>query len=96
MQIGMPTAVQAHRHGAGDLPGVSCGGAMRETHAHCVRFTRSATRIHAKTAQNGAGTILVKANGLIMKLRGMMQNPGTGVPDWLVLSSAQKLFCLSI
>jgi hypothetical protein len=45
---------------------------------------------------NGAGMLLVEHYGLIMKLRGMMQPPGRGGPDWFALSSAQNLFSLSI
>jgi hypothetical protein len=40
--------------------------------------------------------LLVEVNGLIMKWRGVMQNPGRGGFNGFALSSAQKLFSLSI
>jgi hypothetical protein len=69
---------------------------MRETHALCVMFTRSGAVFTQKGMQKGLGMVHGEANGLIMKLRGMMRKPDPGAPAPLGFLSDKLLFCLSI
>jgi len=46
--------------------------------------------------QKGLGMVHGEANGLIMKLRGMMRKPDPGAPAPLGFLSDKLLFCLSI